>query len=38
MKSLTESVKQVLNESLEGMLQSRTKFLLDKGNADENEW
>ena len=36
MKTLTESIQQALNESLEGMLQSRTKFLSDNGNANEN--
>lgn len=36
MKTLTESIQQALNESLEGMLQSRTKFLSDNGKADEN--
>ena len=36
MKTLTESIQQALNESLEGMLQSRTKFLSDNGKAYEN--
>jgi len=36
MKSLNESVKQALNESLEGMLQSRTSLLSKNGKADEN--
>lgn len=36
MKTLTESIQQALNESLEGMLQSRTKFLSDNGKTDNN--
>lgn len=34
--TLTESLQQSINESYEGMLQFRTKFLSDNGKADEN--
>ena len=34
--TLVESLQQSVNESYEGMLQSRTKILSDNGKADEN--